>query len=792
MSEIGSLVVTLEANMAQYATDMGRAAAVAEQRSKEINKAIGSITGALAAVGVGVSIVGVFHELKASLDEAISTAAGLENLANRTGATVEGLSALSNVARFSNVSTDDLSRSLSILSKTLIDAENGGKKSTAAFNSIGLAVENLKGLKPDEVFTKVALATNQYSDGTEKLVINQALMGKGAAALLPMFRDMANAGDLVASTTTHQAQMADEYEKNLIRVRIAHEKLAFSIAEKTLPAQLVLTTAMMEFVKQLGNAGDKSGLLSNNNALESWAFNTALAVGVLVDGLVKVGLVAVGVGYTVATAVKQLADIAMFRPSQVVADGAQYVKDMKALMDVPSLADEVQKKMTTSLARVKLSAPTVDKGAPNVSGLGSANGPKDDPTHVLLKDRLTAQENFNKESDRLLADHLKTVDWLNKNEILSVRETEGIKQNLIANELAQKELVWSQEEKLINASIRASLTAVDRAKGHEQLTVLEGKRTLELIAAGDALVVSQRKLLDVQLELNTATLEFSRVQKLGGDQSLFELDMLGKSSLHVAQLTAGRKIQLEVDEKIRQARKKDPEVDSTGLMAEGAVAIANAQDAVTASFNKQQSAVFGVNEAFRKYSEIARNTGAQLENVMTKAFSGMEDALVNFVMTGKLNFTDLANSIIADIARIIIRQELSNALGIGGGSGGGGSSMIAGLFKSVLGFAGGGSPPVGQVSMVGESGPELFVPRTAGTIIPNSALGGGGNMVVNIVEAPGQGGQQSRTTSNGVDTLTIMVEKIKSSIAGDIKNGSGAIPAAMSSTYGMNRTVGAF
>lgn len=39
-------------------------------------------------------------------------------------------------------------------------------------------------------------------------------------------------------------------------------------------------------------------------------------------------------------------------------------------------------------------------------------------------------------------------------------------------------------------------------------------------------------------------------------------------------------------------------------------------------------------------------------------------------------------------------------------------------------FADGGSPPVGKASVVGEQGPELFVPNTAGTIVPNHALGG--------------------------------------------------------------------
>ncbi len=49
-----------------------------------------------------------------------------------------------------------------------------------------------------------------------------------------------------------------------------------------------------------------------------------------------------------------------------------------------------------------------------------------------------------------------------------------------------------------------------------------------------------------------------------------------------------------------------------------------------------------------------------------------------------------------------------------------------------LGFANGGRPPVGKASLVGEKGPELFVPDRAGTIIPNHAMGGSTNIVVNV------------------------------------------------------------
>jgi hypothetical protein len=53
-------------------------------------------------------------------------------------------------------------------------------------------------------------------------------------------------------------------------------------------------------------------------------------------------------------------------------------------------------------------------------------------------------------------------------------------------------------------------------------------------------------------------------------------------------------------------------------------------------------------------------------------------------------------------------------------------------------FADGGSPPVGKPSIVGERGPELFVPRTAGTIIPNNQLGNMGgttNVTNNYIQA---------------------------------------------------------
>jgi len=67
-------------------------------------------------------------------------------------------------------------------------------------------------------------------------------------------------------------------------------------------------------------------------------------------------------------------------------------------------------------------------------------------------------------------------------------------------------------------------------------------------------------------------------------------------------------------------------------------------------------------DGVKQYLESIKNMNKQIADATVNAFKNMEDALVNFVMTGKLNFADFARSIIADITRMIIRQQIFNAL----------------------------------------------------------------------------------------------------------------------------------
>ena len=121
----------------------------------------------------------------------------------------------------------------------------------------------------------------------------------------------------------------------------------------------------------------------------------------------------------------------------------------------------------------------------------------------------------------------------------------------------------------------------------------------------------------------------------------------------------------------------------------------------------------------------------------SKAGSTLESGLVGAIKRGTLGFGDLrstALSVINDITGQAVRSGLGS-FGLGGsgsGSGGGGLLGLAGLVGSLFGLPGratGGPVSPGRGFVVGENGPELFVPTSAGQVVP---AGAGSTRNVNV------------------------------------------------------------
>lgn len=208
----------------------------------------------------------------------------------------------------------------------------------------------------------------------------------------------------------------------------------------------------------------------------------------------------------------------------------------------------------------------------------------------------------------------------------------------------------------------------------------------------------------------------------------------------------------------------------------------------------------GMVRGLRQYASEATNVGQQIEGVVTQSFQGIEDAFVKMAQGAKVTFTDLANSIIADLMRITIRATITGPLaqGLLGLLGGGGKvqGIVGGVAKTIGGmsfsakgnvFAGGtisdyanrvvSTPTYFNLGtrinafargagVMGEAGAEAIMPLRRGA---DGRLGvemyrddagkpSSGAVTVNIINSTGeQVTQQTRTDNYGNKTIDVMI-----------------------------------
>jgi phage-related minor tail protein len=142
----------------------------------------------------------------------------------------------------------------------------------------------------------------------------------------------------------------------------------------------------------------------------------------------------------------------------------------------------------------------------------------------------------------------------------------------------------------------------------------------------------------------------------------------------------------------------------------------------------------GWQDAFDSYLDNATNAYKIAGEQFNAVTQGMNSAIDKFVDEGKFSFSDFATSIIKDLLKIELKAQATQLLKA---TGSGIGSILGSLFGGF--FAEGGNPPIGKASIVGENGPELFVPKSSGTIVPNGGSVGnaaqGNTYITNNISA---------------------------------------------------------
>ncbi len=199
----------------------------------------------------------------------------------------------------------------------------------------------------------------------------------------------------------------------------------------------------------------------------------------------------------------------------------------------------------------------------------------------------------------------------------------------------------------------------------------------------------------------------------------------------------------------------------------------------TGKLKETSNALFtGLKDGMKGYFDSIKSVAEEIQGAVKNAFQGMEDALVKFVITGKLNFAEFTRSVLADLTRIAIRQAMLN--------------MFGGIFSflknaqgnafganGVIPYAKGGvvnSPTVfpfkNGVGLMGEAGAEAILPLKRGRSgnLGVEASGSSNNIVVNV-DASGtevQGDDAQSSQLGKLIGLAVQQELVKQSRAGGL------------------------
>lgn len=184
-------------------------------------------------------------------------------------------------------------------------------------------------------------------------------------------------------------------------------------------------------------------------------------------------------------------------------------------------------------------------------------------------------------------------------------------------------------------------------------------------------------------------------------------------------------------------------------------------------------------ESLRRTREMAGDLRPELEKLGDQAITGLGKAFTDAI-TGAKKFSDaikqMAKSVVDSLIQMLIQKYIVDAAFgaiVGAFSGGGGGNSTA---PSLPQMARGGVATGNTPYIVGEKGPELFIPSTTGRVVPNNQLGGGGvvvNQTINVTT-----GVQQTVRAEIANLLPQISNAAKSAVA-DARIRGGSFSRAM-------------
>ena len=636
--------------------------------------------------GLTTAILGV--SFGAFVGSLLDAADRVVDLSDATGIAVVNIKAFEDALASSGGKAKNAEKAILAFTGAIESANDGSLKSRDAFAKVGVSLTDLKNLSEQDLLQKTVEGLSKMAQGSERTAAQAILLGKSFRGVdVEKFIKDFESGKITlqgaADAINKAAAANDALEKKFRTLQIESMKALEPILDLLGKYELTATAAK---VAVYGLAAAMALAFGASVLANLLTINKALGITAALSNII--GKSPLGIVAKLAAA------------GAVAAGTANEIEKLIAAND----------KLATSEENAKASSGTTP-------ATGNANRTQElDPRQkaILESGKRAAQNLADAELQISLrsASEIERIELEMRNNIAKgveeIRAKEYLSEGVRAKEILS--LVSKETEKSYSdiAKVRrdidikvATETMAQAEQDAKEMAAYYQQVDQARLQAFDQVqaIKDQTAELQGRFDLGQKILELSAVEQ-ERQTKLFDLEKQRKSELE----KISKIKDLPNNERLRREQEINAEYEKR-------IGLIN-QEADTRNAREQDFSA-GIRESMKRYEESLTPL-KQGQQMAETVFSSMGSALDKFVETGKFNFGDFAKSVIQDLIKIQLRAAATQLL-----------SAAFGSFFPIPGKAAGGPVQSGQPYIVGEKGPELFMPNSAGTIVPNDKLSGG-------------------------------------------------------------------
>ncbi|MEL7937678.1 phage tail tape measure protein [Pseudomonas delhiensis] len=762
---LGQLTLDIIAKVGGFVSGMTQAERSADKWRKEVERSAQKV-----GTAIGAATVAGLTALTAMAIGTVKTAEEVTNLASVANSSTTEFQKYAAGAKLVGIEQDKLADIFKDVNDKVGDFLNTGGGGLADFFTniapkVGVTADNFRNLSGPQ-------ALGLYVSSLEKAKVSQSDMtfyleaiASDATALLPLLRNNSEGfktfGDAAAAAGAIMDEKTIKAANELAAAQWLVEQSTAGLRNQLMSQLLPVLSDFADDLFEVSKQGTAMvGMGSVITTTLKWAAKTAVGAVAAFDLLGK------AIGGTVATA---SAAFEGFSWTDLAAGPASLgFRLAKNWEGVKTTASTVATDLQAEALKIAGVLDSIDK-----AGSGGTNG--------AVKELAELQASLRDMAGKPGSFVAQTKD----------QQTAAKK---LADTIASTEQGYQRQIALINTEVDKRKDATEVAK--LQFEIQSGK-LVGINALQQKYLEGLASELDRLKQLKAANEEAAKARAFGdtlteANQTVrvgYEVDLSGAGLGDKARDRMKQNLQIQQDFAKQQAdlQKQQNSGDisqelydrQTGMLKKALAERLAIQENYYQEVDKAQADwLSGVGDAWQNYLDSARDANSQMKEAAASAFGGAEDAVLDFVTTGKAEFSDLATSILKDLARIALRKAVVSAVSAASDTSWGGA--IASIFQAKGGAWSGGvqmfangaaftnsvvsSPTAfalanGGLGVMGEAGPEAIMPLTRssdGSLGVRANLQGGGAGGGNVFQFSTEvnvygGGQTSSTTAAGSD-----------------------------------------